>query len=344
MQAGLSRRQHLAAMPARQNTATSIMDIQAWRKHLQQVHGVTKTVLTTQFHEQAALVNISRPCAFCRMPFQKSPKLHRSKCLPLAQLLSVKHGYAGVCGVADCGSVGTVLSDAVDDRLHTRSSKGNQDERGEGEASQISQAGKGRGKRPDYGSQASRALRGGGSRGADPGVSVRASDHPNSPREARPGTQSAGSGSYLRTFLLDHGHVDFDHAEDSDQPLERAIHTGQMHDHPKGGPAHEYVDGDGGEARKVPAGPSGHQSDGGERPFPGGAGSLGLHNVEPAGEEGPGHRPTTPVIGRAEGGDQDAASSSHDRQSHPQVCAHAEAGGENHSPGPLSSIALPRPP
>ena len=85
---------------ARQNTATSIMDIQAWRKHLQQVHGVTKTVLTTQFHEQAALVNISRPCAFCRMPFQKSPKLHRSKCLPLAQLLSVKHGYAGVCGVA----------------------------------------------------------------------------------------------------------------------------------------------------------------------------------------------------------------------------------------------------
>ena len=152
---------------ARQNTATSIMDIQAWRKHLQQVHGVTKTVLTTQFHEQAALVNISRPCAFCRMPFQKSPKLHRSKCLPLAQLLSVKHGYAGVCGVADCGSVGTVLSDAVDDRLHTRSSKGNQDERGEGEASQISQAGKGRGKGPDYGSQASRASRGGGSRGAD---------------------------------------------------------------------------------------------------------------------------------------------------------------------------------
>ena len=44
--------------------------------------------------------------------------------------------------------------------------------------------------------------------------------------------------------------------------------------------------------------------------------------MEPAGEEGPGHRPTTP-----------AASSSHDRRGHPQVCAHAEAGGEHHSPG-----------
>ena len=49
---------------ARQNTETSIMDIQAWRKHLQQVHGVAKAILTAKFHEQAALVGMSRPCAF----------------------------------------------------------------------------------------------------------------------------------------------------------------------------------------------------------------------------------------------------------------------------------------
>ena len=65
-------------------------------------------------------------------PFQKSPKLHRSKCLPLAQLLSLKHGYAGVCGGADCGSVGTVVSDEIDARLRTRCSQGSQDERSQG--------------------------------------------------------------------------------------------------------------------------------------------------------------------------------------------------------------------
>ena len=129
------------------------MDIQAWRKHLQQVHRVHKTVLTTRFHEQAALVSMKRPCVFCRMPFQKSPNLHRSKCLPLAQLLSVQHGYAGVGGDANCGSVGAVLSDGVNGGIHTRSSTGSQGERGEDEASQVPKAGEGRRKGPDRGSQ-----------------------------------------------------------------------------------------------------------------------------------------------------------------------------------------------
>ena len=129
------------------------MDIQAWRKHLQQVHGVHKTVLTTRFHEQAALVSMKRPCVFCCLPFQKSPNLHRSKCLPLAQLLSVQHGYAGVGGDADCGSVGAVLPDGVNGGIHTRSFTGSQGERGEDEASQVPKAGEGWRKGPDRGSQ-----------------------------------------------------------------------------------------------------------------------------------------------------------------------------------------------
>ena len=64
---------------ARKDIEAPIMDIQAWRKHLQHVHGVVKEVLNTQFHEHAALVHISRPCPFCRLPFQKSPKLHREQ-------------------------------------------------------------------------------------------------------------------------------------------------------------------------------------------------------------------------------------------------------------------------
>ena len=183
---------------ARQNTATPTMDIQAWRKHLQQVHGVTKTVLTTQFHEQAALVNISRPCAFCRMPFQKSPKLHRSKCLPLAQLLSVKHGYAGVCGVADCGSVGTVL---------TKSTPGSTPE-----APKATKANEAKAKPAKFRKQEKGGGKGqitGHKRQEPPeeeeaGEQILVSQSELRTIEARPGTQSAGSGSYLRTFLLDH--------------------------------------------------------------------------------------------------------------------------------------------
>ena len=318
---------------ARQNTEASVMDIQAWRKHLQQVHGVHKTVLTTRFHEQAALVSMKRPCVFCRMPFQKSPNLHRSKCLPLAQLLSVQHGYAGVGGDANCGSVGAVLSDGVNGGIHTRSSTGSQGERGEDEASQVPKAGEGRRKGPDRGAQTPGASRGRRGRRTDPSVSVRDQDHPNSTSAARPSAQSAGSGQDVRALLLDHGHVDFGHAEDSDQPLEGTIHARLMRDHTQGSPAHESMVGNGGKAHQVRTGRSGNQGDGGERPFPGSTKSLGLHSVEPAGEEGTGHGSTASVIGRAEGGDQDAQGSSHDGGGHPQVCPDAEAGGKHHSSG-----------
>ena len=166
------------------------MDIQAWRKHMQQEHKVAKEVLTKQFHEHAALVSISRPCVFCRIPFQKSPKLHRRKCLPLAQFLSLKHGYAGVCGGTDCGSVGPVISNEIDTRLHTRCSQGSQDERSQGSTGQVPQAGERGGQGPDRKSQAPRGLRGRRNRGTGPDLSIRAPDHPNSPSEARPGTGS----------------------------------------------------------------------------------------------------------------------------------------------------------
>ena len=158
-------------------------------------------------------------------------------------------------------------------------------------------------------------------------------DHPDSTSAARPGAQPAGSGQDVRALLLDHGHVDFGHAKDSDQPLEGAIHARLMHDHTQGSPAHESLAGDGGKASQVRTGRSGSQGDGGERPFPGSTKSLGLHSVEPAGQEGTGHGSTASVIGRAEGGDQDAQGSGHDGGGHPQVCPDAEAGGKHHSSG-----------
>ena len=157
--------------------------------------------------------------------------------------------------------------------------------------------------------------------------------HPDSTSAARPGAQPAGSGQDVRALLFDHGHVDLGHAEDSDQPLEGAIHARLIHDHTQGSLAHESMVGNGGQARQVRTGRSGSQGDGGERPFPGSTRSLGLHSVEPAGKEGAGHGSTASVIGRAEGGDQDAQGSGYDGGGHPQVCPDAEAGGKHHSSG-----------
>ena len=240
----------------------------------------------------------------------------------MAMLESAETQIAGLWG-----------SDGVNGGIHTRSSTGSQGERGEDEASQVPKAGEGRRKGPDRGAQTPGASRGRRGRRTDPSVSVRDQDHPNSTSAARPGAQSAGSGQDVRALLLDHGHVDFGHAEDSDQPLERTIHARLMHDHTQGSPAHESMVGNGGKAHQVRTGRSGNQGDGGERPFPGSTKSLGLHSVEPAGEEGTGHGSTASVIGRAEGGDQDAQGSSHDGGGHPRVCPDAEAGGKHHSSG-----------
>ena len=311
---------------ARKDIEASIMDIQAWRKHLQQVHGVAKEVLNTQVQEHAALVHISRPCPFCRLPFQKSPKLHRATCLPLAQLLSVKHGYAGISGDPDCGSVGAGLTNEGDAQLHITGSQG---QRREGEACQISQTGQRSGQRPAGRAKAPGASRRRGDGGPGPGVADRATNNPHSAGETRSGTQPSGGRSHLRALFLDHRNVDPDHATHGDEPLAGAVRAGEVHDHTPGGLAYESVDGTGSQADKVRAGCGSHQGDDGPGPFSGCPAPLGLYSMEPTGEEGSGHRPTASDIGRVEGRDQDAASGSYDGGRHPQIRTHAEAGREH---------------
>ena len=313
---------------ARKDMEAPIVDIQAWRRHLQQVHGVAKAVLNEQFHEHAALVHISRPCPFCRLPFQKSPKLHRAKCLPLAQLLSVKHGYAGISGEPDRGSVGACFTNDGNAQLHPTGSQG---QRRGGEACQISETGEGRGQRPAVRAKAPRASRRRGDGGPGPGLENRAENHPHSAGEARSGTQSSGGRPHLRAFLLDHGDVDFGHAAHGDESLAGAVRTGQVHDHTPGDVAHESVDGNGGQADQIREGCGSHEGDDGSGPFSRCPASLGLHGMEPTGEKSSGHGPTASIIRRAEGRDQNSESGGNDGGSHTQVCTHAEVGREHFS-------------
>ena len=313
---------------ARKDMEAPIVDIQAWRRHLQQVHGVAKAVLNEQFHEHAALVHISRPCPFCRLPFQKSPKLHRAKCLPLAQLLSVKHGYAGISGEPDRGSVGACFTNDGNAQLHPTGSQG---QHRDGEACQISETGEGRGQRPAVRAKAPRASRRRGDRGPGPGLENRAENHPRSAGEARSGAQSSGGRPHLRAFLLDHGDVDFGHAAHGDESLAGAVRTGQVHDHTPGDVAHESVDGNGGQADQIREGCGSHEGDDGSGPFSRCPASLDLRGMEPTGEKNSGHGPTASIIRRAEGRDQNSESGGNDGGSHTQVFTHAEVGREHFS-------------
>ena len=252
---------------AQQGVETPLMDMQAWRRHLQLKHGVDKSVLTTKYSEHAAVAHMVRPCTYCLLPFQKSPKLHRSKCLPLAQLLSLRHGYDGIGGVTDRGSVGAVLADPAGAHVHTRQTEG---QCNEGQTSQVQKTGQRRRQGTAERQEASGA-HGGGRRGAT--GNRHAVRDPHDPRTAdspRPSAELASSGSNLRSFLFNNrdGHPGY--VEDRDQPLEGPIREGDLHNHTQGGFAHESVDGNGGEAREVRTRSSSHQDHEGQRALPGG--------------------------------------------------------------------------
>ena len=320
---------------ARKNRETPIMDVQAWRRHLQQVHGVSKEVLTTKFHEHAAPVSISRPCTFCRMPFQKSPSLHRSKCLPLAQLLSFNMAMmeSAEAQIAGLWGLSTPMGSTASTPETPIAPKALRMIEAKAKPAKFRKQEKGGGQGTGRGSQTPRASRRGRGRGPDTSIEIGTQHHPNIAGQTRPSSQSASGGQDIRTLLHDNGHVNRGHAEDGDQPLEGPIHERHMQLHTQGGPAHESVVGAGGAAEQIRERPGSHQGDGGPGTLHGGTEPMGIHGVEPTREEVNAHGSTTLVIRRVESGHPDAQGSSHDRGGHSQVCADAEIGGKYYGPG-----------
>ena len=180
---------------ARKDMEAPIVDVQAWRRYFQQVHGVAKAILNEQFHEHAALVPISRPCPFCAYLSRSLPSCTEPSAFPLLSS-SVKQGYAGISGEPDRGSGGACFTNDGNAQLHPTGSQGQQRD---GEACQISEAGEGRGQRPAVRAKAPRASRRRGDGGPGPGLENRAENHPHSAGEARSGAQLSGG---KRTYVL----------------------------------------------------------------------------------------------------------------------------------------------
>ena len=94
---------------SKQGIATPLMDMQAWRKHLQLTHGVDKSALTTRLSEHAAVAHMVRPCTctvcclFKSLPSFIGPSAFRwlsYSRFDMAMLETAESQIAGLWGLA----------------------------------------------------------------------------------------------------------------------------------------------------------------------------------------------------------------------------------------------------
>ena len=91
-----------------------VQDIQEWRRHIKAKHEAQRKMVDELGQSSTLLAaNLTRPCPWCDVYFQKSAKEHRKKCLPLLQL-SLRHVTD-----ADSSRAGTAAGSGVGPELST---------------------------------------------------------------------------------------------------------------------------------------------------------------------------------------------------------------------------------
>ena len=102
---------HFCLLCAQDGIDERIVDMQQLKRHLRNAHRITRESLASICDSQFASIEMKRPCSFCSQQYQKSPQLHKSKCVPLVQLLALihgQHGRPGIGGGTSGGSVGAL--------------------------------------------------------------------------------------------------------------------------------------------------------------------------------------------------------------------------------------------
>ena len=184
-----------------------VQDIQDWRRHIKAKHEAQRKMVDELGQSSTLLAaNLTRPCPWCDVYFQKSAKEHRKKCLPLLQL-SLRHvtdADSSRAGTAAGGGVGPKLSSCRDTDARTPRECG----AGEDESWTAKQIQKrpGQGNTQELTSQAKPRTRGRG-RVLDGPRSTRRGDDQTHPTPSSQGSVQArtaiditGSGSLLRLF------------------------------------------------------------------------------------------------------------------------------------------------
>ena len=102
---------HFCLLCAQEGIDEHIVDVQQLKRHLRNAHSLTKESLASICDSHFASIEMQRPCSFCSQQYQKSPQLHKSKCVPLVQILALTYGQHGRPGIGRGtrgGSVGAL--------------------------------------------------------------------------------------------------------------------------------------------------------------------------------------------------------------------------------------------
>ena len=209
---------HFCLLCAQEGIDEHIVDMQQLKRHLRNAHSIPKESLTSICDSHFASIEMQRPCSFCSQQYQKSPQLHKSKCVPLVQILALtygQHGRPGVGGGTSGGSVG-----ALQPIVHTHPAAGTCPGESRDEQCQPGQQGRTASQVPQIQRQGRQGQRSGqettrtldGWRrsvgGQEPELGTPDAEDTGSPPRTFP--EPASSGQNVRAFLQHerHGHPD----------------------------------------------------------------------------------------------------------------------------------------
>ena len=259
---------HFCLLCAQEGIDEHIVDMQQLKRHLRNAHSITKESLTSTCDSHFASIEMQRPCSFCSQQYQKSPQLHKSKCVPLVQILALtygQHGRPGIGGGTSGGSVG-----ALQPIVHTHPAAGTCPGESRDERRQPGQQGRTASQVPQIqrqgrqgqrsGQETTRTLDGWRSSvgGQEPELGAPDAEDAGSPPRTFP--EPASSGQNVRAFLQHerHGHPDV--AQGGHQQLAEGLSGEENNYHATRSSPHQPLAGAGDKAGQTGIRPGGDET------------------------------------------------------------------------------------
>ena len=339
---------HFCLLCVQDGIAERIVDMQQLKRHLRNAHRITKESLASICDSQFASVVMKRPCSFCSQQYQKSPQLHKSKCVPLVQLLALihgQHGRPGIGGGTSGGSVGALqpiihtppAADTCPGESRDKQRHPGQQGRTASQVSQIQRQGR-QGQRS--GQETTRTLGGWRRSVGRPEPELGIPDVEDAGSQTRAFPEPACRGQDVRPVLQHERHGHPDTTQGDHQQLAEGLPGEENHYHSTRGSPHQPLAGAGDEAHQAGVGPGGDEALRGL-----GAPSSPPHEVVVHGL-GPGETAVPPYGGATAGqpGDSRGPEDSQGRRAHgrsdSQILTAPQADGQSAIQGGCLSTRL----
>ena len=316
---------------AQEGQEERIVDMQHLKRHFREAHSIQKDSLASICDLHFASIVMQRPCSFCSQQYQKSPQLHKSKCVPLVQILALTYGQYGCPGIsrgAGGGSVGacqpivhTQPESAGDEQCQQAPQGGDtpqvpassQRQGGQGQRSRQKKAGALCGRRPSLG-------------GTPLILGVPAAQDSGPSTQALPTPVSGGQG--IRPLFQHQRHEHPDASQGGHQPLAAVVSGKEDHDLAPHSSPHQPLAGARGQNNQAGVGPGGDEVLRGFGALASQPHKMVLHNVGPGQTAVASHGSTGVDQSGDCGGSEDSKGSCINRWSDPQVLTASQAVGQ----------------